>query len=528
MNALPSVAATAPTNSQAAPPTSGAPLAQASGPASSTFADALQDAGAKPARKSASAKADVSDDGARLPGTGKSTPLPVPPAATVLPPDAAVPMSANLAGGEAFAGAAARGGEAPTAVSESPGVTPASPSAAAIDAGDGLPVGVSGSTFGLLAAGLSGPASGDVAAAANDAAVNDAADRSVSGAAIEASAAHGAAATTGESRIGSRNVLRATFSQGFLPASTKVGASGDSEAADDAANGPNAASPLGMVPAVSATGTAGAAGSSAAEGALEFAAASAGSAAAAGNATPSQPTDAAVAAETTGVAGGLAPLPGSVAGIGGAASITSLSSALTAARAAVGAVNADDSSTPGAVGNEYRHTRGDADAPSLDGGSVDAAAGLSQSNSVDTGAAPTFRVSASVTGSDFSQELADRVSFMASNDLNGAKLQVTPAQLGPIELRISVTGDHAQVWMSTHSAVTRDALESSAPKLREMLGAQGFGQVSVDISQRSFQDRSAYAQPYESPVSEGSAAGASALPVAGRPRVSAGTLDAYA
>jgi flagellar hook-length control protein FliK len=141
---------------------------------------------------------------------------------------------------------------------------------------------------------------------------------------------------------------------------------------------------------------------------------------------------------------------------------------------------------------------------------------------------PTFRLSANVAGNDFSQELADRVSYMASNDLNGAKLQVSPPQLGPIELRISVTGDHAQVWMSTHSAVTRDALESSAPKLREMLGAQGFGQVSVDISQRSFQDRSAYTQPYEAPVSEGSASATAAVPVSGAPRVSAGTLDGYA
>jgi flagellar hook-length control protein FliK len=253
-----------------------------------------------------------------------------------------------------------------------------------------------------------------------------------------------------------------------------------------------------------------------------------GAAATAAAATPQTTAAGAPAPAGGGVGAGLTPLPGSVAaGVGASSSNTSLASAITAARSAVGVVNADDSSAPGAVGNEYRHARGDADAPtSSGGGSVDAAAGLSQSTPVDVGAAPTFRLSASVTGSDFSQELADRVSFMASNDLNGAKLQVTPPQLGPIELRISVTGDHAQVWMSTHSAVTRDALESSAPKLREMLGAQGFGQVSVDISQRSFQDRSAYAQPYEAPVSEGSAA--SALPVAGTSRVSAGMLDAYA
>jgi flagellar hook-length control protein FliK len=74
---------------------------------------------------------------------------------------------------------------------------------------------------------------------------------------------------------------------------------------------------------------------------------------------------------------------------------------------------------------------------------------------------------------------------MVDTNLNGAKLQVNPAQLGPIDVRIAIQGGHAQVWLTSHSAVTRDALESSSQRLRDMLGAQGFGQVSVDISQRS-------------------------------------------
>jgi flagellar hook-length control protein FliK len=120
---------------------------------------------------------------------------------------------------------------------------------------------------------------------------------------------------------------------------------------------------------------------------------------------------------------------------------------------------------------------------------------------------------------------------MVDNGLNGAKLQVNPPQLGPIELRIAVSGDHAQVWMTTHSAVTREALESSSPKLREMLGAQGFGAVSVNISQRSFQDRSGQAQPYQRMASSDRSA---TVPVAsasnGSPvsRASSGVLDAYA
>jgi flagellar hook-length control protein FliK len=146
----------------------------------------------------------------------------------------------------------------------------------------------------------------------------------------------------------------------------------------------------------------------------------------------------------------------------------------------------------------------------------------------DAGSTPTLNVNAALDSANFPQGLAERVSWMVDNNLNGAKLQVNPPQLGPIELQIAVQGDHAQVWMSTHSAVTRDALESSVPKLREMLGAQGFGDVRVDISQRSFQERSAYAPPYERvpPVDRAAPSAAAAPNATGR--ISLGAVDAYA
>jgi flagellar hook-length control protein FliK len=188
----------------------------------------------------------------------------------------------------------------------------------------------------------------------------------------------------------------------------------------------------------------------------------------------------------------------------------------------------------GADSGKHAHTASDIAAF---GSTSDAAAGLSQlsSNSpvsapADAAPAPTLRIHASVDGSDFPQGLSDRVSWMVGNGMNGARLQVNPPQLGPIELRISVQGDHAQVWMTTHSAVTRDALEASSPKLREMLGAQGFGQVSVDISQRSFQDRSAYTPRYERAPADRSAVAAPAVSsiTTTTPRTSLSALDAYA
>jgi len=175
--------------------------------------------------------------------------------------------------------------------------------------------------------------------------------------------------------------------------------------------------------------------------------------------------------------------------------------------------------------------------PAILGGNTGAGASVSQPIAnpslgapAEATPAPSLRIHASVDSADFPQGLSDRVSWMVDNGVNGAKLQINPPQLGPIELRISVQGDHAQVWMTTHSAVARDALESSSPKLREMLGAQGFGQVSVDISQRSFHDRSPQAQPYEreSPGRGESATAAVATIAASTPRAPLGALDAYA
>jgi flagellar hook-length control protein FliK len=189
-----------------------------------------------------------------------------------------------------------------------------------------------------------------------------------------------------------------------------------------------------------------------------------------------------------------------------------------------------------------KHSHAGFDLAALTDNAGGAAAGLSQINAnvpaapADATPATALKIHAGLDSADFPQGLSDRVSWMVDNGVNGAKLQVNPPQLGPIELRISVQGDHAQVWMTTHSAVARDALESSSPKLREMLNAQGFGQVSVDISQRSFHDRSAYTPPYQRDsagdrsraVTPAAATTAASMTAGSGPRTALGALDAYA
>ncbi len=257
----------------------------------------------------------------------------------------------------------------------------------------------------------------------------------------------------------------------------------------------------------------------------------------AASAAASQAANASAAAEGSGAddAQSVPPLGGpAAAGAAGAAKAST--AALAVARAAASAVSAEKASAA-AVGDD-KHSLGAPDLASAGPDGNTAAAGMLQLNSnAPSGTAaslpaPTFHVPAAVDSSEFAQGLSDRVSWMVGNGLNGAKLQVNPPSLGPIELRISVSGDHAQVSMSAHSTVTRDALESSSPKLREMLGAQGFSQVSVDISQRSFQDRSAHPQPYEQASSNAqkgaAAAGAVAASTSPSRRTSLAVVDAYA
>jgi flagellar hook-length control protein FliK len=222
-----------------------------------------------------------------------------------------------------------------------------------------------------------------------------------------------------------------------------------------------------------------------------------------------------------GAAGGLGgPIPAQPAALGNRPAMAAAGAPVHAA-AALSAANTADKHTAGG---------GDSQLPGSPGDGAAAAAQLNPGAGATDAAAPTMKVAAGVETPEFGQGLAERVSWMAGNNLNGAKLQVNPAQLGPIEVRIAVQGDHAQVWLTSHSAITRDALESSSPKLREMLGAQGFGQVSVDISQRSFQDRPAHAQPYDwSAGNGGSATPDTAVHATGSlPRATKSALDAYA
>ncbi|NMX70264.1 flagellar hook-length control protein FliK [Pseudomonas sp. WS 5059] len=86
----------------------------------------------------------------------------------------------------------------------------------------------------------------------------------------------------------------------------------------------------------------------------------------------------------------------------------------------------------------------------------------------------------------WTEEVVNRVMYLSSANLKSADIQLQPAELGRLDIRVNMTADQqAQVnFMSGHAAV-REALESQSGRLREMFAQQGMGQVDVNVSDQS-------------------------------------------
>jgi hypothetical protein len=520
MNAVPPVFQAQPSSEAVQPDTPASAASASAGPGSQDFAAALSDAGAKPVRKNAANKQPGSNvSGSSLPAPGNQ-----PPVAVIPPPPAKTDVSAALVA------------DAATVVKASSG-NAQGPAPSPIAAASTAAANTSGKATTLTAENLTPPLA---PAAAQATPVPPAPVAALASAAPLASANSPPRAGVDATAAGSGPTLPHAASMRTLPAQGSPPAdTAPAKSSDAAKRGTNAADN-----AAPSSVDAGATNDSSSNGPTEVAGtdAAAQAAMAAAIAQGTNAPDAAFADElSTGdgdLPSGAAAVsgPAAVAAVGGApaaalaqASAAAMSAAMTAAAAASAAqVVSAAASTSAADKRTHGNTPDSTLSGASNDGSVGAAQLLTSNTSTDSAPTPTFKVAAGVDTAQFSQGVADRVSLMMDGNLTSAKLQVNPPALGPIEVRIALQGGHAQVSFSSHSAVTRDALESSSDKLREMLGSQGFSSVNVDISQRSFQERSPQSQAYEAGPASGADAPAVAHASLSMPRSASGLLDAYA
>lgn len=88
--------------------------------------------------------------------------------------------------------------------------------------------------------------------------------------------------------------------------------------------------------------------------------------------------------------------------------------------------------------------------------------------------------------SGWTEEVVNRVMYLSSANLKSADIQLQPAELGRLDIRVNIAADQqTQInFMSGHAAV-REALEGQMHRLRDMLAQQGMGQVDVNVSDQS-------------------------------------------
>lgn len=82
----------------------------------------------------------------------------------------------------------------------------------------------------------------------------------------------------------------------------------------------------------------------------------------------------------------------------------------------------------------------------------------------------------------WADELGARVTTMIRARESTASLQLTPVDLGPVEVNVTVRDSLATIHFGATQADTRALLEASLPRLREMLAAQGFELSDASVS----------------------------------------------
>jgi flagellar hook-length control protein FliK len=83
----------------------------------------------------------------------------------------------------------------------------------------------------------------------------------------------------------------------------------------------------------------------------------------------------------------------------------------------------------------------------------------------------------------WADDLGARLASMVRTGESSASLQLSPVDLGPLEVQVAVRDNQATVHFGAANAETRALLEASIPRLREMLAAQGFQLMDSSVSQ---------------------------------------------
>ena len=83
----------------------------------------------------------------------------------------------------------------------------------------------------------------------------------------------------------------------------------------------------------------------------------------------------------------------------------------------------------------------------------------------------------------WTDDFATRIALMVRGGESQASLQLSPVDLGPMDVSVTVRDGQASIHFGAAHSETRALIEASLPRLREMLAAQGFNLMDASVSQ---------------------------------------------
>jgi len=92
-------------------------------------------------------------------------------------------------------------------------------------------------------------------------------------------------------------------------------------------------------------------------------------------------------------------------------------------------------------------------------------------------------IATSVRDPRWADDFATRISLMVRGGESQASLQLTPLDLGPMDVNVTVRDGQTSIHFGAAHSETRALIEASLPRLREMLAAQGFNLMDASVSQ---------------------------------------------
>jgi flagellar hook-length control protein FliK len=99
----------------------------------------------------------------------------------------------------------------------------------------------------------------------------------------------------------------------------------------------------------------------------------------------------------------------------------------------------------------------------------------------------TTSVDVPVGQAEWGDKVMGKLSWLTARNMSVAEIHLSPADLGPMEVKVRMHNDQASITVHAANPMVRDQLEQHSHRLRDMLSEQGVSLERFDVSDQSRQ-----------------------------------------